>query len=102
MPIEGCALSADNVLEITACECEVKSDLIEVIEACGSFENFNRRLRTILCAAITHAEEPSEQEDTAAAIRRRSTRRLSGTILLTEELGHLVRQFEKFQPGCES
>ena len=43
-------------------------------------------------------EEPGDA--TAETAIRVRTRRKSGTILLTEELGHLSRHFEKTKPGC--
>ena len=102
LPIEGCTLFADDV-DVTKCECTNEADMaaaVEVIAACGSPAQFNRRLRGIL---LTISEQMQQSGETNAnnetAIRVRS-RRLSGTILLTEELGHLSRQFEKTKPSC--
>ena len=103
LPIEeGCALVVDDV-DSAACECEMESDrrvMADVIEACGSATHFNRRLREILRDVYVEDESGQKNGDVANAVERRRSRRSSGTIVLTEKLGHLARQFERFNPGC--
>ena len=98
LSISETTLPADDV-DITLCECALETDrtaIEEVIASCGSAAKFKRRLSDIL-RAITMTDNTTH--GTKRGLHRRS-RRLSGTILLQQELGHLARQFETAKPGC--
>ena len=102
LPILGTTLPSDEI-DVTLCECAFESDVVameEVVAACGSATKFSRRLSDSLRAVSVRMESgQTDAPSTDTAVRVRS-RRLSGTILLTQELGHLSRQFEKMKPGC--
>ena len=72
---------------------------LEVVRACGSAENFNCRVSSIIRTASAQSGDETDIGISAGGLRGRS-RRLSGTILLSENLNHLSRQFEKMKPGC--
>ena len=96
LSIAGSALFAD--VNAASCECTLESDrsaMTEMAEACGSTEKFDRHLEEILHAVTTKAAASATATETAVSVQRKQ-RRLFRTILLTEELGHLARQFEKF------
>ena len=105
VPIVGRALSAEEgelvdpppslTSQTPNPESAFQFALLEVVRACGSAAKFNQRVACII-RAISESGETGTMD---AAVRVRS-RRLSGTILLAEELGHLTRQFEKMKPGC--
>ena len=72
--------------------------MLEVVRACGSKAKFNRRMHKIVRDASAQSEQ-LRRGNGDIVVRSRRSRRLSGALLLGEELGHLVRQFEKFKPG---
>ena len=99
LPIEGCALSADEV-DAAACECFAEPDRLameKMITACGSTSNFNHRVRAILRDVVAQLGQDNGS-DAVVGIPR--SRRLSGTISLTDHLSHLLRQFDKYKPNC--
>lgn len=111
LPILGATLPMDGV-NVTSCECADESDMAAlkaVVASCGSAAKLNHRLSGILRLFIvmeevsmrsaTHRVHAIKTEQSEGAEVSRS-RRLSGTILLTEELGHLARQFERTKPSC--
>ena len=95
LPFAGSTLSVDVDWDPAACECPRSAfqfSMLEVIRACGSAQSFNRRVGDI----VRNASAQSEQEHRPSS----RSRRLSGTLRLGEELGHLVRHFDKYRPGC--
>ena len=104
LPFAGCTLSVDddNWVDVRAASPTSAFQLavLEVIRACGSAAKFGRRVSDILDAVSVQLEQSRHTgaPATDVAVRVRS-RRLSTTILLTQELGHLFRQFEKMRPG---
>ena len=101
VPIAGCLLSTDALDTKTASisgKLE-KFAMQEVVEARGSVEKFNGRLKTVLHDALEWPSQDRNENASESETDGRRARRLSGTMRLTQELGHLVRQFEKFNPG---
>ena len=100
VPIAGCALlpdTTDTIKPGISGKLE-KVAMQEVVEACGSVGKFNSRLKTILDDVLERAAQEIGDTATDSKVDGRRARRLSGTMRLTEKLGHLVRQFEKFNP----
>ena len=105
LAIAGCTFSAaDTDANFASYDCSSESDtsaMAKVVEACGSATNFNHRLREILCGIALRIELGQEEDaDTSETTVRVKTRRLSGTIRLTQELEYLLRQFDKFTASC--
>ena len=113
LPILGATLPTDNV-DVASCKCALKSELFAmeaVIASCGYATKLNRRLSDIFRLFVVvkevsvrsathrvHAIQTEQCEETNGMAK--ASRRLSSTISLSEELGHLSRQFEKMKPGC--
>lgn len=108
LPIAGCTLSVENFVLASpashrhrhaslAPESAFQFAMLEVIRACGSTAKFDRRVHAIVREASIQSE--IRREDGGTLIRRRS-RKLSEAIASSDEVGHLVRQFDRYRPGC--